>query len=150
MGSPRYIAEHMLMPRFVRESGYPTVMAAIQRRDADFFIPVWMQAGFRFSATLLFTERDDWRVGVITLPQPRAITEAYFAAVVCRISDPSYGRYFLWETAESIFDQRQYTVIGEWKESSHGNFGEGPPFTGDLVNDHAAFVDKIIDICAKG
>lgn len=150
MSSPRYMAEHMVMPRFIREIGVQTVLGAIERRDADFFIPVWMQAGFRFSPMLMYTVRGEWRVGVISLPQPRELTEAYLAAIVGRSSDPAYGRYFLWETAESVLDQRQYTILGEWNGASHGNHGEGPPFTGDLVNDHAAFLDAVIDACARG
>jgi hypothetical protein len=149
MSSPRYLAEHMIMPRFLRETGFGNALAAIQRRDADYFIPVWMKAGFRFSPTLLFTERGDWRVGVLTLPQPREITEAYLAAIVGRISDPTHGRYFLLETAESIADKRKHTVLGEWNETRHGNFGEGPPFTGNLPSDQAAFVDRVLDVCTR-
>ncbi len=150
MASPRYLAEHFLMPRYIREVGYAAVLAAVERRDADFFIPVWMEAGFRFSPMLLYTQRGDWRIGVLTLPQPRELTEAYLAAVVGRASDPSFGRYFLLETAESVMDGRRYTVLGEWNETRHGNHGEGPAFTGDIVNDHATFVDAVVEACARG
>lgn len=150
MSTPRYIAEHMLMPRFLREVGGAAVLDAIQRRDADFFIPVWMQAGFRFSTMPLYTARGDWRIGVLTLPLPRQTTEAWLAAFVGRTTDPTYCRYFLLEDAESIFDGRKYTVIGEWDGSTHKNNGEGPGITGDLVNDHSAFVDAVLQVCAQG
>ena len=150
MASPRYMAEHMIMPAFLRELGATAVLDAIQWRDADFFIPVWMGAGFRFSPVLLYTQRGDWRIGAITLPQPRESSEAYFAAFVGRTSDSGACRYFLLESAESVMDQRRYTVLGEWAGTTHRNYGEGPPFTGDLVNDHAAFVDAVVEVCASG
>lgn len=68
MGSPRYLAEHMLMPRFLREQGAPAVLDAIERNDADFFIPVWMDAGFRFTPKLVYRTRGELLLGVLTLP----------------------------------------------------------------------------------
>jgi hypothetical protein len=149
MSSPRYLAEHMLMPRFLREQGAPAVLDAIERGDADFFIPVWANAGFRFTTRPAYRPQGGLRVGVLTLPMPREVTEAYLAAVIGKTEDPAYLRYFLWEKSESLFDDKLHTVISEWAGTQHRNFGEGPPFTGDLARDSAEFVARVAALCAK-
>lgn len=147
MGSPRYLAEHMLMPRFLRERGGPAVLDAIEGDDAGFFIPVWMEAGFRFTPKLIYRTQDGLRLGVLTLPTPREATEAYLAVVVGKTSDPGYLRYFLWEMGESLFDDKPRTVIGEWSASAHRNHGEGPPFGADFATDCAKLVAHVVQLC---
>lgn len=149
MGSPRYIAAHMLMPRFVRERGVTTVLDAIARNDGDFFIPVWFEAGFRFNPLLIHTIQGDFALGILGLPQPREMTEAWLAVIVGKPADPSYCRYFLWEKSISVLDNTPRTVVGEWDESKHGNHGDGPAFTGDLATDCAAFVTAVMNVCTR-
>ena len=122
------------------------MLEAIERNDADFFIPVWMEAGFRFTSRLFHQSMDGFRVGVLTLPMPRQPTEAWFAAIVGSASDPGYLRYFLWEQGESL-DDKPRTVVAEWSATGHLNYGDGPPFTGDLAGDRAAFVARVMRIC---
>ena len=148
MSSPRYFAAHLIMPRFVREKGAVAVLDAIERNDADFFIPVWMEAGFRFTPRLLHQAAGGLRLGVLTLPMPREPTEAWFAAIVAGDSDPAYLRYFLWEQGESL-DDKPRTVVTEWAGTGHRNYGDGPPFTGGLAGDRAAFIARVLQICVK-
>jgi hypothetical protein len=150
MGSPRYIAEHLLLPRFVREKGASAVLEAIERGDADFFIPVWMEAGFRFNTRLMYRTQGGMRLGMLTLPMPREVTEAYFALVVGKAADPAYLRYFLWETSDPGSDDEPRTVISEWAGAVHRNYGSGPPFTRDLANDSAKFVARVAELCGGG
>ena len=148
MSSPRYVAAHLLLPRFLREQGAPAVLDAIERGDADFFQPV---GSMRASASRpgRAIGRKGLRVGVLTLPMPREVTEAYLAAVVGKTPDPSYLRYFLWEKSESVFDDKPRTVISEWAGTEHRNFGQGPPFTGDLAKDSGEFVERAVALCAR-
>ena len=148
MSSHRYVAEHMLLPRFLREQGAAAVLDAIERGDADFFQAVWMNAGFRFTTRPSYRAQGGLRVGVLTLPLPRGATEAYLVAVVGKTADPAYLRYFLWEKSESLFDDKQHTVISEWAGTEHRNFGQGPPFTGDLTKDSGEFVARVVALCA--
>ncbi|HEX5611715.1 MAG TPA: hypothetical protein VFX67_03625 [Burkholderiales bacterium] len=143
MSSPRYLAAHLLMPRLLREKG-AAALEAIERNDADFFVPVWAEAGFRFTPRLMYLPRDDLRIGVLTLPMPRESTEAYLAAIVGTASDASLPRYFLWEKGEDAG-----TVIGEWAGSAHRNYGAGPPFTGNLAGDCAKFIDRVAELCSN-
>ncbi len=146
MSSPRYVAAHLILPRFAREKGAGVVLDAIERSDADFFIPVWMEAGFRFTPRFLHQAASGLRLGVLTLPMPRQPTEAWFAAIVGSATDPAYFRYFLWEQGESL-DEKPLTVIAEWSDKGHLNYGNGPPFTGDLAGDRAAFIARVMQIC---
>jgi len=133
------------MPRFLRERGAGAVLDAVERNEADFFLPVWMEAGFRFTSRLLYETRGDLRIGVLTLPMPREWTEAYLAAIVGKASDAGELRYFLWEKGEDAG-----TVIGEWAGSQHRNYGSGPPFTGDLAGDCEKFVDRVVALASGG
>lgn len=143
MSSPRYLAAHLLLPRLLREKG-AAALEAIEKSDADFFIPVWAEAGFRFTTRLMYLPRGDLRIGVLTLPMPRESTEAYLAAIAGRTSDASLLRYFLWEKSED-----PATVIGEWAGSAHRNYGAGPPFTGNLAGDCAKFIDRVAELCSN-
>jgi hypothetical protein len=147
MSSPRYLAEHLIMPRYLREKGAAAALDAVERNDADFFIPVWMEAGFRFSPRFFYQAAEDVRIAVLTLPMPREPTEAWLAAIAGHASDPGYLRYFLWEKSESLLDDRPGTVLSEWSGSSHLNYGAGPPFTGNLASDCAAFMARVVQIC---
>ena len=148
MSSPRYLAAHLLMPRFLREQGASVVLNAIERGDADFFQPVWVNAGFRFTTRPSYSAHGGLRVGVLTLPMPREATEAYLAAVVGKRAEPAYLRYFLWEKSESVFDDKPRTVISEWAGTEHRNYGQGPPFTGDLAKDSGEFIARVAALCA--
>ena len=148
MSSPRYIAAHFILPRFVGEKGAGAVLDAIERNDADFFIPAWMEAGFRFTSRLSWQAEGHLRIGVLTLPMPRQPAEAWFAAIVGSSSDPAYLRYFLWEQGEAL-DGRPHTVVAEWSGTAHRNYGEGPPFSGDLAGDRGAFVARVLQICGS-
>ena len=146
MSTPRYVAAHLILPRFLREKGAGAVLDAIERNDGDFFIPVWMEAGFRFTPRFFHQAAGALRYGVLTLPMPRQPTEAWFAALVGSASDPGYLRYFLWEQGESL-DGGPRTVVAEWSATGHLNYGDGPPFTGDLSTDRDAFVARVMRIC---
>jgi len=142
--SPRYIAEHFLFPAFLRAHGIEAVLRAIEFRDSQFFIPIWVEAGFRFTPNLLYSVYDDYRVGTLTFPTPRAITEAFMGVVVGRVSDPKYARYFTWELSVSTHDQRPTTVLGEWNDGRHVNYGAGPAPSGNLQSDAWQLVQSVL------
>lgn len=138
--TPRYVAEHYLMPLFLEERGANAVLAAIDAKNADFFAPVWMRAGFRFTPALLYVTQSGYRIGILTFPQPSDIPEAYLGAVVGKTADPSFLRYFLWE--EGPFG----TVIGEWNGDGHTTYGAGPNFTGNLQSDAWEFAQRVLAV----
>jgi hypothetical protein len=146
--SPRYLAEHLIMPRYLREQGPAAALDAIRDRNPDFFIPVWMEAGFQFTPRMVHTGAQGYRLGLITLPAPRDDTEGYFAAIVGNEANPLDWGYFVLESSTSI-DGSTRTVIGEWADGRHLNFGSGPAFTGSLEDDAVAFIESVLEICLK-
>lgn len=148
MISPRYLAEHLIMPRYLRDQGAVTALDAIRDRNPDFFIPVWMEAGFQFTPRMVHTGAQGYRVGLITLPAPRDDTEGYFAAIVGSEANPLDWGYFVLESSTSI-DGSARTVIGEWADGRHLNFGSGPAFTGNLEDDAVAFIERVLEICLQ-
>jgi hypothetical protein len=104
-----------------------------------------MEAGFRFTPMFLHAIHEGFRFGVLTFPKPREMTEAYVGIVVGRPEDPTFLRYFLWEESVSL-DGTPSTVLGEWQESRHMNYGPGPAFRGDLVNDAWELTRRILEI----
>jgi len=146
--SPRYVAAHMVLPRFFAERGGAALLDAIEAKDADAFIPVWMTAGFRFTPTFLYTTVGDRRVGVMTLPMPREPAEAYMAILVGSTATPADARMFLLEKAEPLTPSSPTTYFCSWAESRHLNHGPGPAFTGDLATDAWAAAQRALALVA--
>ena len=148
MISPRYLAEHLILPRYLREQGAVAALDAIQARNPEFFTPIWMEAGFQFTPRMVHTANQGYRLGLITLPAPRDDTEAYFAAIVGNEANPLDWGYFVLESSTAI-DGSARTVIGEWADGQHLNFGSGPAFTGNLEDDAVAFIENVLEICMR-
>lgn len=82
---------------------------------------------------------DDTRHGVlIQLPEPKNTNEAYFAAIVITKSSENFDefRYFTLEYSKG-FDGFLRTVLCEWKDGTHFNYGDGPP------PQSAAFIESL-------
>ncbi len=148
MVSHRYVAEAFVLPRFLKERGITAVLDAVERNEPDFFIPVWFEAGFRFSPMLHHRVVGALRLGVISFPMPKEPGEAYLAVVVGSPRDATVARYFTWELGLRLGfdDQETGTVIGEWGERGHSNFGPGPAFTPDFASAMESVILRVIDI----
>jgi hypothetical protein len=144
--SPRYLAEHFIMPRFLRERGASACLDAIAAKDDAFFIPVWFEAGFQFRPMFLASTHGPYRLGIMTFPRPRETTEAYVGIVVGRTDNPAFLRYFLWEESVSLMTSEPATVIGEWDGGTHRNYGAGPKFSGSFENDIAELTQRVLAI----
>ncbi|WP_371479890.1 hypothetical protein [Kitasatospora sp. NBC_00315] len=70
-------------------------------------------------------EREGHRLLLVTLPEPIAPTEAYFAAVVLPPGADSC-RYLTLEYSVGPADGAPGTVLGEWADQNHVNLGQGP------------------------
>jgi hypothetical protein len=120
-------------------------LRAIEYRDSQFFTPLWVEAGMRFTPNLLYADHEGYRIGVLTFPTPRDMTEAYMGAVVGRYDDPQFVRYFTWELSASLMTQERVTVIGEWDaHGRHMNHGGGPLPSGNLPTDVWQFVQAAL------
>jgi hypothetical protein len=128
-----YMFAHRELPSGARRFGADLVAAG---RDGQLTLDVvWNRVGEglpepdRLPAEGLshsYHERAGHRVLLISLPTARYPTEAHFTAIAV----PTEGeavRYFTLEYAVSPMDGGRYTVLGEWNEQRHINYGEGPP-----------------------
>ena len=80
------------------------------------------------------------------------MTEAYLGIVVGRTDDPSFVRLFSWEDSISFTEgggTKPSTVIGEWRDQKHINYGPGPAFNGDLAGDAAALKRRVLEILER-
>lgn len=67
---------------------------------------------------------------VFAMPEPRAVTEAHFVAIVLTGDGGEGGngtaRYFTLECGDTL-EGGARTVLCEWTQEAHANFGDGPP-----------------------
>jgi hypothetical protein len=131
--SGRYMAAHLLLPRLVASAGARRVLDAVEQKDEAYFVPVWMEAGFRFRPSFVHAQHAGYRFGVLTLPKPQEMTEAYLGLVAGKLDASDFGRYFTLEHSINFATPSEAaTVIGEWRDGTHFNHGPGPRPTGDL------------------
>lgn len=134
------------MPQFLAERGANAVLSAIEAKNAAFFGPVWSQVGIRYAPQFLYALQSPFRIGVMTFPPPQDVTEAHLGAVIGRTDTPQLLRFFLWEESISFQAGQAATVIGEWTDTEHANYGPGPTVTGNLSTDAWEFTKRVLAI----
>ena len=72
-------------------------------------------------------EIDDEHYGVIVqFPKPERMAEAYFATIIVKTENENsnYYRFFTLEFSKNS-DGSKCTVLGEWRNGRHTNYGDG-------------------------
>ena len=153
-----YVFAHVALRRFCAE--HPLRFFAIMGSpDRDGFVDALWEAtenhvgrkveGFDRHETKVTTCRyGERRIIVVTMPAARAMAEAHYVALVLapipadhEPAQPLAFRCFTLEKGHSLETDAPRTVLCEWAEDSHLNFGDGPPATiDDFV---AAVADKL-------
>lgn len=134
------------MPQFLRDRGASAVLSAIEAKNADFFAPLWSEVGIRYAPQFLYAVQAPFRIGVMTFPRPEDVTEAHLGAVIGRTDAPQFLRFFLWEESITFQPGQSATVIGEWTDTEHANYGAGPKLTGILSSDAWEFTKRVLTI----
>lgn len=138
---------HVVLPNLMKLKGAATLVSALERRDAAMFAHVWQQTGVDHSPAVIAKERDVWRIGVMSLPKPEQMGEAWMVAFVAKKNDVAVTRYFVLEHDYVLATKQTRTVIKEKDGSLFTKRGnEGPPVTGDFQADAGAFIDAIKNI----
>lgn len=140
---------HLILPNVLKLKGASTLVGAMERADTSPFAHVWQQTGIDHTPQVIAKERDDWRVGVMSMPTPSEIGEAYFVAFVARKNDAAVTKYFTLEYDYVLATKSSKTVLCEREGNRTIKRGDGPPITGDFVTDASAFVDAIMALIAK-
>ena len=101
--TPTFALAHVFLPNLVKLKGAATVIGVIERKEKFFFDAVWGQAHVEHMPFLYAEERDSptggasYRIGVLDLPAPTDLGEAYMVGLVANKKDPTFGRYFTLE-----------------------------------------------------
>jgi hypothetical protein len=141
---------HVVLPNLMKLKGASTLVGAMERRDVSAFAQVWAQTGVDHTPQVATKEKDcgnaQWRIGVLSLPTPSEMGEAYMCAFVAKKNDAAITRYFTLEYDYVLSTRSTKTIIAEREGSRTLKHGDGPPITGDFQADAGAFVDAILEI----
>jgi hypothetical protein len=149
--TPTYALAHVFLPNLVKLKGAATIVGVIERKEKFFFDQVWSQAHIQHAPFLLATARPDptgnnYRIGVVDLPPPKELGEAYFFAMVVSAKDTSYARVFTLEHDYVLAKKAERTLVCERVGQKYTKHFEGPALTGNKDTDAAAFVDAFMEL----
>ncbi len=146
--TPAYAVAHVFLPNLVKLKGGATVISAIERKEKVLLDQVWTQAMVTHTPELLATSRESstspiqsFRIGVIGLPAPKEMGEAHMAAIVVKIGDPAFVRYYTLEHDYVLKTKSNRTVLCDREGQKHSKHGDGPAITGSFGTDANAFID---------
>jgi hypothetical protein len=138
---------HVILPNVMKLKGAATVVSAMERRDVSIFAQVWQQTGIDHTPQVLAKERNDtWRIGVLGMPKPSEMGEAYMVAFVAKKNDAAITRYFTLEYDYVLATKSTRTILCEVDRGKTTKHGEGPPLAADFPTDAGTFIDAIMNI----
>ncbi len=140
---------HVILPNTMKLKGASVIVSAMERRDVSLFANVWQQTGITHEPQVLCKERNEtWRIGVLQMPPPGEMGEAYMVAFVAKKNDAAITRYFLLEYDYVLATRSVRTIVTERDSGKTTKRGEGPVITGDFATDAGAFIDAIMLVIA--
>ena len=138
---------HLILPNTMKLKGASVIVSAMERRDVSLFAPVWQQTGIAHTPQVLAKELwDTWRIGVLQMPTPTEMGEAYMVAFVAKKNDAAITRYFTLEYDYVNVTKSTRTILCEREGSKTTKRGEGSLVTGDFATDASAFIDAMAPI----
>ena len=141
---------HLILPNVMKLKTASTLVGALERRDVSAFAHVWQQTGIEHSPQCIAKEKEPWRYGVISMPKPSEMGEAYMVAFMAKKNDAAVTRYFTLEYNYSLVTKSATTVICEVDTNrSITKWGDGPALTGDFMTDASAFIDAVNTIVVR-
>ena len=90
--SPAYALAHTFLPNTTKLKGPTTMMVALEKRDHPFLDAIWKQSYIDHKPKIYTVERDGYRIGVLDLPAPKDLGEAFLAGSVIKKGDTTYAR----------------------------------------------------------
>ena len=144
--TPTYALAHVFLPNLLKLKGAATVVGVIERKEKFFFDAVWAQAHVEHTPYLHSQIRDPYRIGVVNLPPPADLGEAYFVGIVVNKQDPQIARYFTLEKDYVLAKKADRTLVCEREGTRHTKHFDGPVLTGNNDTDAQAFVDAFMEL----
>jgi len=154
--SPINTLAHTLLPNLVKLKGHTAFAHAVERKDKAFFTQSWQQAYLDHDPKFFYTTKDNvdnsvsFRIGVVSLPEPKETGDAYMLATVVKRNDAAFGRTFLLEKDWVMKTKQDKTTVTE--REGGGAAGrrsvhfDGPQITGNFEKDAQAFVDALMEL----
>ena len=139
---------HIVLPNLMKLKTAATLVSAIERRDTSPFAQVWQQTGVTHTPSVIAKDKDVWRMGVMSLPTPNEMGEAYMCAFVTKKTDVAITHYFTLEHDYVLATKQTRTIVCAREGQRTVKHGEGPAMSGDFQADATAFVDAIIEVLA--
>jgi hypothetical protein len=139
---------HVVLPNLMKIKTAATLVSAIERRDTSPFAQVWQQTGVAHTPQVIAKEKDVWRIGVMSLPTPKEMGEAYMCAFVAKKNDAAITHYFTLEHDYVLATKTTRTIVCGRDGARTVKHGDGPPITGDFQADATAFVDAVMEVIA--
>ncbi len=140
---------HLILPNLMKLKGASVVVSAMERRDLSMFAPVWQQTGITHTPNVLAKEKNEsWRIGVLSMPTPTEMGEAYMVAFVAKKNDEAITRYFTLEYDYVNVTKSTRTILCEREGTKITKRGEGSPITGDFATDASAFIELVMTVIA--
>jgi len=139
---------HVVLPNLMKLKTAATLVSAIERRDTSPFAQVWQATGVTHTPNVIAKEKDVWRIGVLSLPAPKEMGEAYMCAFVTKKNDPAINHYFTLEYDYVLATKQTRTIVCGRDGQRTIKHGEGPAITGDFQADATAFVDALLEVVA--
>lgn len=132
-----YIFAHQALRGFCAPDplAFFAIMASAEQRDYLAWMWQRVEEALKEPATGLSVEEvtaypcrvKDLPTLIITLPPPKAITEAHAVAIVLTGTPEAPGfRYFTLEYGFNLDNHSPRTVLCEWQDDVHANYGTGP------------------------
>ena len=88
--TPTYALVHVFVPNLLKLKGAATLVSALERKEKVFLDQLWSQAYVTHDPQITTVLREPYRIGVISLPPPKEIGEAYLVGIVVKKSDPAF------------------------------------------------------------
>ena len=135
-----YYFAHEYLPEMAAADARSLIARLRERSANDYLTFLWTSAGHDITAAggailpadglhcFAVELADNWFGVLVQFPRPTRVLEAYFAAIVLEARRPlaTDHRYFTLELGENIIDGSMRTVMCEWDEERHINYGDGP------------------------
>jgi hypothetical protein len=144
--TPTYALAHVFIPNLIKLKGAATVISALERKEKIYLDQLWSQAHVTHNPEIAAVLRDPYRIGVLTLPPPKEIGEAYMVGMVVKKGDPVYSRYFTLEHDYVLSKKAERTLLCERDGQNQKKHGDGPALTGDFAKDSVAFIDAFMEL----
>ncbi len=147
---------HTLLPNLVKLKGPTAFVMAVERKDKAFFAQTWQQAFIThdpkfFAATMANTDGTvTYRIGIVDLPDPKDMGDAYMVGSVVKKHDSAFGRLFLLEKDWVMKTKRDKTTVTEREGAGASGQrtvrADGPVLSGTWEQDARAFADAFMEL----